>query len=128
MDARSESSLEDVHPDLVRILRAAAARSGDPFIVIHGLRTPEEERELVGKGASRTLHSRHLPGRDGLACAVDVAALVHGHVSWQAAPYGRIAEAVKAAAHELGLPIEWGGDWRTLKDLGHFQLPWSRYP
>ena len=36
--------------------------------------------------------------------------------------------AVKTAAEEEGVPIEWGGDWRTFKDGPHFQLPWADYP
>ena len=28
----------------------------------------------------------------------------------------------------VGVPIEWGGDWRTFKDGPHFQLPWGKYP
>ena len=35
---------------------------------------------------------------------------------------------VKQAAAELGIPIEWGGDWRTFKDGPHWQLPWAKYP
>ncbi|MEH4404963.1 M15 family metallopeptidase, partial [Escherichia coli] len=36
--------------------------------------------------------------------------------------YEKIAQAFKQAAAELGTAIEWGGDWRTLKDGPHFQL------
>lgn len=32
------------------------------------------------------------------------------------------ADAVKAAARQLGFVVEWGGDWKTLKDGPHFQL------
>ena len=28
----------------------------------------------------------------------------------------------------FGVPIEWGGDWRTFKDGPHFQLPKKEYP
>jgi len=128
MDARSEQCLAGVHPDLARIIRSAAAHTPVPFIVIHGLRTMAEEQENVARGASQTLHSRHLPNPDGQACAVDVAALAEGHVSWDAKLYGQVAEAVKRAAQALDLPVEWGGDWKSLKDFGHFQLPWSQYP
>ena len=30
---------------------------------------------------------------------------------------------MKACAADLGVPLEWGGDWKTLKDGPHFQLP-----
>ncbi len=128
MDQRSEHCLEGVHPDLARIVRAAAKISATPFIVIHGLRNVAEERANVAKGASTTMHSRHLPNAAGLACAVDVAAEADGHVSWEPALYGHVAQAMKQAARALDLPVEWGGDWHSLKDYGHFQLPWARYP
>jgi peptidoglycan L-alanyl-D-glutamate endopeptidase CwlK len=128
MDARSEHCLEGVHPDLARVIRAAAERSAVPFMVIHGLRTLAEERRELASGASQTLHSRHLPNTEGYACAVDVAALRDGHVSWDPRLYRTIAEAVKAAAWDQHHRVEWGGNWRSLKDYGHFQLPWSDYP
>lgn len=126
MDARSEATLVGVHPHLIRVIRRAAVAV--PFLVIHGLRTLDEERANVAKGASQTLHSRHLPNAQGLACAVDVAALDAGHVTWDAPPYSVIWRAVAQAGAALSVPVEWGGLWTTLKDLGHFQLPWKDYP
>ena len=126
MDTRSEANLAHVHPDLVLVMREAAKDVS--FIVIHGIRTVAEEAVNVAKGASQTMHSRHLPNKQGFACAVDIAAMVDGHVSWDAKPYSLIANAVKAEADRHAIQIEWGGDWKTLKDLGHFQLPWARYP
>jgi len=42
--------------------------------------------------------------------------------------YEQIALAMKAAAAELRMPLEWGGDWTTLRDGPHYQLPWGNYP
>lgn len=128
MDARSEHCLEGVHPDLAKVMRLAAVRSPVPFLVIHGLRTVAEEAANVAKGASQTMHSRHLPNKAGKACAVDIAADPGGCIDWSSKLYGQIATAVKAAAAELAIPVEWGGDWHSLKDYGHFQLPWATYP
>lgn len=128
LDPRSQASLAHVHPDLVRVVTRAYAETRQPFEVIQGLRTLAEERANVAKGTSQTLHSRHLPNAEGLACAVDVAAIDEGHISWSALLYKPIAAAMKAVANELDVPIEWGGDWKTLKDWGHFQLPWAEYP
>ena len=126
MDARSEANLAQVHPDLARVIRQAA--ESQPFVVICGLRTPEAEAANVADGASQTLHSRHLANARGLACAVDVAALDDGHISWEPALYARVWNAVRQAGESLGVPVQWGGAWETLKDWGHFQLPWSLYP
>lgn len=129
MDTRSEQELVNVHPALVAVVRLAATKA--PFEVICGLRTVDQESACKAGGASETMHSRHLPNPNaaGLACAVDVAALdAAGAVSWDAELYGTINAAMQGAAAVQDIPVEWGGDWKTLKDFGHFQLPWSKYP
>ena len=128
MDSRSETNLAQVHPDLAKVMRLAAPASKVPFIVIHGLRSAAEEAAMVAKGASTTLHSRHLASTDGLARVVDVMADPAGAADWRPVDYQAIAAAVFAAAHSAGTPVEWGGAWTTFKDWGHFQLPWSIYP
>ncbi|WP_191084416.1 M15 family metallopeptidase [Roseococcus microcysteis] len=123
MDARSEKSLQGVHPDLVAVVRRAHAVSPVNFIVTEGLRTPERQRELFNAGATKTLRSRHLTGH-----AVDLAAKVGNEVRWDWPLYEQLALAMKAAAEELGVPVEWGGDWPNFRDGPHFQLPWKDYP
>ena len=39
------------------------------------------------------------------------------------ASFKRLAEVMKESAARLEIPLEWGGDWTTLKDGPHFQLP-----
>ncbi|WP_420470654.1 peptidoglycan-binding protein [Brevundimonas sp. FT23042] len=123
LDARSEKNLTGVHPDLVRVVRAAARLSPIDFVVTEGLRTLERQRALVASGASRTMKSRHLNGH-----AVDLAARVNGEIRWDWPLYQQLAAAMKAGAAKVGVPIEWGGDWRTFRDGPHFQLPWANYP
>lgn len=128
LDARTTANLVGVHPDLIKVVTLAYGQSPESFEVIAGLRTVGAEAANVADGASETMHSRHLPNSKGLACAVDVGALLNGCISWNVPLYQTIATAMKAAAAELGIPLEWGGDWKTLKDWGHFQLPWAAYP
>lgn len=129
LDAASERRLEGVHPDLQRVVRRAAAITGVRFVVTEGARTLARQRQLVAKGASQTLRSRHLPGgRLNLAHAVDLAAKVGGSIRWDWPLYERLAEAMKQAADDVGVPIEWGGDWRSFRDGPHFQLPWGTHP
>ncbi len=128
LDPRSEAVLADVHPDLVKVVRHALESPAQPFEVIQGLRSMAAEKEAVATGHSTTLHSRHLPNAHGVACAVDVAAIDQGHISWNPLLYQTIAHAMKAAAAAVGVPVEWGGDWKSFKDWGHFQLPWAQYP
>jgi peptidoglycan L-alanyl-D-glutamate endopeptidase CwlK len=123
MNQVSLDRLSKVHPDLQRVILRADKNSPLPFIITEGIRTMERQKLLVEKGASRTMKSRHLTGH-----AVDLAALVGDEVRWDWPLYKTLADTVKAAAVTEGVPIEWGGDWRTFKDGPHFQLPWRDYP
>ena len=123
LSKRSLSRLDGVHPDLVRVVKRAIELTPIDFGVTEGLRTLERQKELVAKGASQTMNSRHLTGH-----AVDLVAFIGPRISWEWPLYESIALAVKEAARQEGVPIEWGGDWRSFKDGPHFQLPWSEYP
>ena len=123
LTARCGQRLAGVHPDLVRVVERAA-RDGTKFRVIEGLRTMDRQAELVRAGKSQTMRSRHLTGH-----AVDLAALDEaGLVTWARPAYEALASQVKAAAAAEGIPVEWGGDWRSFFDGPHFQLPWATYP
>lgn len=123
LSEKSRKRMEGVHPHLIRVVERAIQLSTIDFTVTEGVRTLEKQQELMKAGASKTLRSRHLSGH-----AVDLAALVGGHVRWDWPLYDQIALAMKVAAEELNVPLEWGGDWTTFKDGPHFQLPWKDYP
>jgi peptidoglycan L-alanyl-D-glutamate endopeptidase CwlK len=128
LSARSNSRLIGVHPDLVRIVRRAIQITDVDFTVLEGVRDIGRQKELVASGASTTMNSRHLKAANGYGHAVDVAPVVNGSVSWDWPLYHKIAKAMKQAAKELRVAIEWGGDWKTFKDGPHWQLPWKQYP
>ncbi len=112
---RSTDNLKGVHEDLVRVVRRALELSPVDFTVIEGLRTPERQAELMKQGFTRTLKSRHIIGQ-----AVDIVPLP---VDWNnPAPFRLVAEAMKKSAAELGVKITWGGDFKTFKDLPHYQI------
>lgn len=121
--ARSERNLSGVHADLVAVVRRALELTTVDFGVTEGLRSQERQRALVAAGKSQTLNSRHLTGH-----AVDVMAYTNGHGTWEWRCYEQINTAFQAAAQELGVAVEWGGHWRTLRDGAHFQLSWQAYP
>jgi peptidoglycan L-alanyl-D-glutamate endopeptidase CwlK len=120
---RSIARLQDVHPDLVRVVRRAAALSSLDFTVLEGLRTLPRQKQLLAQGATRTLNSRHLTGH-----AVDLAPMIGSTVSWDWPLYHRLAKIVKAAAEHEDVPITWGGDWESFADGPHWELPWKQYP
>jgi len=123
LSAKSLGRLAGVHPRLQAVVKLAIQMTPIDFAVLEGVRTVERQRELFKAGASKTMRSRHLSGH-----AVDLGAIVDGQVRWDWPLYHQVAAAVKAAAQQLGVPIEWGGDWESFKDGPHFQLPWSEYP
>jgi peptidoglycan LD-endopeptidase CwlK len=128
LTATSLKRLKGVHPDLVKVVKRAAEITKQDFQVIEGVRTLARQRQLVKRGASRTLRSRHIPAPNGLGHAVDLVAMVGGRVSWEVPLYHVIADAMRLAARQLGVRIEWGGDWKGFFDGPHFQLPWAEYP
>lgn len=117
---RSKENLQGVHPDLVKVVERAIELTEQDFTVIEGLRSVERQKQLVASGASRTMNSRHLTGH-----AVDIAPWP---ISWEWDKFYLIEDAMKQAARELDIPIEWGGDWKSFKDGPHWQLPWEDYP
>lgn len=128
LSQKSLTKLDVAHPDLARVIKRAAALSSIDFTVLEVLRTVARQKELVAKGASKTMKSRHLPGADGKSRAVDIAPLDGGQVSWAWPVYHKLAPIIKQAAKDEGVAIEWGGDWKSFRDGPHWQLPWKDYP
>jgi peptidoglycan L-alanyl-D-glutamate endopeptidase CwlK len=112
LSSRSLSKLEGVHESLVSIVKEAITLTKVDFGVICGTRTKTEQAELVKKGASKTMNSRHLPqASTGKSHAVDLMAYVGSRASWELNLYDDIADAIKAAAVIQGHPVTWGGAW-----------------
>lgn len=131
LNPKSEIKLKKVHPDLIRVVRRTARLIKDKsfgFIITCGVRTLEEQKKLLKQGATRTLNSRHIPGKDGYAKAVDFAVTLDGKVRWDWPLYQRLSGIVKEAAKQENVSITWGGDWKTFKDGPHFELNKIKYP
>ena len=116
---KSRKKLEGVHPDLVKVVERAIEITEQDFTVLEGLRDIERQRELVNTGKSTTMNSRHLTGH-----AVDIAPWP---ISWDWNYFYPIADAMKQAAEELEVDLEWGGDWKSFPDGPHYQLSRKAY-
>lgn len=129
LSGRDLQRLIGVHPDLVRVVERAATLAPSPFMVLEGVRSLARQRQYFRAGKTRTMRSRHLTGH-----AVDLAPLIDTdgdgdrEVSWNWADFRPLARAVKLAAEQVGVPVEWGGDWKGFPDGSHWQLPWEVYP
>lgn len=121
LGTRSLQNLSGVHPDLVAVVELAIKLTEQDFLVIEGVRSINRQRQLLAEGKSKTMNSRHLTGH-----AVD---LCPYPVDWNDHDkFIVISEAMKEAAKELDIPIEWGGDWKNGWDKPHYQLPHKEYP
>lgn len=115
LSQRSLDRLDGVKPELVDVVKRAIELTTIDFGVVQGLRTEEEQKALVEKGASKTMKSKHLTGD-----AVDLMAYIGGRGCWELNVYDEIADAMKAAAIELGVSIRWGAAW-TVSDLREWE-------
>ncbi len=150
LSEKSLKELEGVHADLVAVVKRALELSVQDFAVHDGTRTLKEQQKMVETGVSQTLDSRHLTGH-----AVDLVPYVNGKLRWEWPPIYKIADAVRMAANELGIPLRWGGAWdipftdsteppedlvtdytarrkkagkKAFLDGPHFELPKAKYP
>jgi peptidoglycan L-alanyl-D-glutamate endopeptidase CwlK len=106
LSQRSLSKLAGVDEDLVAVVKHAITVTKVDFGVICGVRTVAEQKELVAKGASKTMKSKHLEGR-----AVDLVAYIGPRVSWELNLYDDIADAMREGAHSVGADLLWGAAW-----------------
>lgn len=133
LSEKSEARLEGVHPDLVKVVKRAIEITATDFTVTEGVRTKETQAAYVKKGVSKTMNSNHLQQADGYGHAVDLYPVVSGKVvnDWQVnwlkkeesmRAWDNVSGAMKQAAAELGVKIQWGGDWKSFKDGPHYEL------
>ena len=115
LSQRSLDRLDGVEDSLVVVVKRAIQLTKVDFGVSEGLRSVARQAELVAKGASKTMNSKHI---DGLA--VDLVAYISGRVSWELNLYDDIADAMAAAAKEHGVTVRWGGAWH-IDDIGTWQ-------
>jgi peptidoglycan L-alanyl-D-glutamate endopeptidase CwlK len=112
LSQRSLDRLEGVDERLVAVVKQAITTTTIDFGVIQGMRTLEMQKELVAKGASQTMKSKHLTGH-----AVDLMAYISGRGSWELNLYDDIADAMKEAGDTLGVRLRWGAAWH-IDDIG----------
>lgn len=119
----SRQRMEGIHPLLIGVANRALSYGVMDLTVppFGGLRTLEDQKKLVAKGASKTLNSLHRPQSTGYGHAID---LVPYPVDWDNLyRFVLMGTLMFRAANEMGVPLEWGGHWRKFKDYPHFQLP-----
>lgn len=125
----SNERLATVDERLQKVARRALeisshSRLGIDFTVPRhgGLRTAEEQNRLFQKKRSKAdgydRKSYHQTGK-----ALDVIPFVDGNKTYPDAEYFYlVAVCMLQAAAELGVALEWGGNWKSFTDLPHYQI------
>ncbi|MBW1672135.1 MAG: M15 family metallopeptidase [Deltaproteobacteria bacterium] len=113
---KSLSNLIGVYPELGFIATEAIKITSQDFTIFDGVRTDEEQREMVNSGASITMDSYHLYG-----LAIDLVPWINGAARWEEEPCKKVIVAIKEVIRAHGLEdIENGYDmWGW--DLPHWQ-------
>ena len=106
LSQRSLNNLEGVDKRLQDVVHHAIKVTKVDFAVICGMRTLEEQKALVAKGASKTMNSKHLTGD-----AVDLMAYIGSRASWELNLYDEIADAMREGAINAGVTLRWGAAW-----------------
>lgn len=132
---RSLNTLKGIHPNLVAVLTKAIATSPVDFTLTDGLRTTAQQQALYAKGrttaGSKVTNadgvknkSNHQAKSDGYGYAIDLYPYYNGsvQVNDDKTIINKIAPHIKKVAKEMGINIEWGGDWKSFKDYPHFEL------
>lgn len=113
---------EDVHPNLIRLMTESIKDSPIDFTIIETVRDIKTQKQNIKKGVSKTLYSKHIPEftKSKLCEAVDIAPYP---IDWQDLERFRaLAAHIKKKSIELDIPITWGGDFKTLVDMPHYEL------
>jgi peptidoglycan L-alanyl-D-glutamate endopeptidase CwlK len=125
---KSMKEIQGVHPDLLSVVNRAREISPIAFEVVPdngGMRNLAEQRRLTKAGKSRANLGRHTIGH-----AIDLVPTdSRGRPNFKDLKgFDTIRDAMEAAATELGVPVQWGGNWKKLVDKPHFELDRKVYP
>ena len=123
LSALSQRRLDGAHPLLQKLFAAVAEDS--PILILDGQRGRAAQEQAFALGHSRA-HFGQSAHNWTPAIALDVAPAPLVWSNTEA--FAALARLVKGKAAALGVPIVWGGDWATLKDMPHYELdPWRRF-
>lgn len=123
---RSLTRLTQCHPLLITLMNRALKHSMHDITILCGHRGKIAQDEALRKGTTRVAfpNSKHnkMPSH-----AVDIAPYP---IDWNDhARFRDVAEVVKKCWSDMedeglttGWKLTWGGDWRTLVDMPHFQI------
>jgi peptidoglycan L-alanyl-D-glutamate endopeptidase CwlK len=128
-DPRSEANIQTLLPEMQKkarmILGVAKKRertTGLACRILSGTRTYNEQTALY-KRRPKVTNAMAGQSNHNFGIAIDLGIFegmdyFEGGNAREEKAYRDIAQAIKAEVHD----IEWGGDWRSFKDMPHYQL------
>lgn len=123
VDPRSEANIATLHPRVQPYARSfiqKAAAAGITLKILSGLRTYEEQNALYAQGRTApgnpVTNARGGYSNHNFGIAFDIG-IFSGSKYLEESP---LYQTVAPIALDLGL--EWGGNWKSLQDLPHYQL------
>lgn len=116
---RSQNNLNACHPNLIELMEVALKSSPIDFSIICGHRDEEEQNKAYrdNKSDLKYPESKH---NEIPSLAVDIAPYP---INWKDInKFIELSEHIKKVAHDLDIPIWFGGDWKSRKDYPHYEL------
>lgn len=110
--------LKDAHPELDRFFREYVLPKYSRAHISWSFRGEEDQEQAYRDGKSK-LHWPHSPHNQKPSLAIDLFEIdENGRAKWDPKFFAMIAQ--EAVIH--GLPIVWGGSWKSIGDTDHFEL------
>jgi len=131
----SLAALDGVHPNLVKVLKAAIANSPIDFTIVEGATIVTGKKNLYaqgrdGKGGKIVTYadgiknkSNHQVKADGYGHAFDFAPYVNGKIDWNDhSKFKKIADHIVNTGAKMGIKVVAGYYWKRPVDPPHVQL------
>lgn len=131
---KSNAKLSGLHPVVMQATERLIELSYDrgiPIVITQGLRTIAEQDALFAQGRTKpgliVTNARGGYSNHNFGVAIDFALLLPDgrSVSWDTlrdGDFDRIADWNEVVEEAKKLGFEWGGDWKTFKDLPHLEM------
>ena len=98
--------------DVGKLLSYVAELDGLSVTLGEAYRTKEQQKIYMKNGRSKTMKSMHLK-----RLAIDLNLFVDGNLTWDIEEYRILGEFWESLSEQN----EWGGNWKSFKDVPHFQ-------
>lgn len=120
LSARSLANLKEAHPDLQRVIYQLIKDYPGLKFQINDAQRGRAEQEAAYRNKTSKAHFGQSAHNYKPAVALDIYPLPVSFTKIQ--PYRDLAKAIISTASKLGVGIEWGGSWPSLRDYPHYEL------